>query len=79
MELCFCILQLQPDYYLHKSGFDFTHSSGGMDGDELVEIAKLMVLIRGRTLFNADKKPFIDFLHEILKNEIMKYGFIRKK
>lgn len=64
MELCFCILQLQQDYYLHKSGFNFTQS-GGIDGEDFVEMAIWMVLIRDRMLFKfkGDWKPFIDFLH----------------
>lgn len=44
---------------------------------ELAEMVKLTSLIRGKALinFNADWKSLLDFLHETVKNGIMKYGF----
>lgn len=44
---------------------------------ELVEMAKLMVLITEKTLAkcNSKWKPFVDVLQEIDKGQIMTYGF----
>lgn len=48
---------------------------------ELAQMMELPALIREKTLlsFNADWKPFLDFLLETEKNEIMLYGFDDQK